>query len=274
MLKAIIDSIESVPENLRSFYRPGEGDALKDKFILDVEPVGSFALEDVGGLRNAYTAVKDERDTLKTSMEGFKGLSARTVRERLAELDRLQKFDPETEADKIAARKAQTAIDDMAVRHKTELEAAQGRSGRLLSEVERLLLSEQAKSAIAKHKGSPELLLPHVTARAKVVENDDGTFSVKVMDENGRPAMEFKDGRAFDASIEDLVVGLKKNPVFGRAFEAPASGSGARGGNANGGAPATNPFSKKTFNLTAQAKLYREDPATYARLKAIADAEG
>src|SRR4051794_27617528 len=50
-LKAIVETIDSVPEAVRGLYKEAEG-----KFILDVESVEGYALEDVSGLKSTLGA--------------------------------------------------------------------------------------------------------------------------------------------------------------------------------------------------------------------------
>ena len=66
-LKAIV---EEVPENMNDFYVEGEG-ANEGKFVLSVESVGGFGLEDVGGLKKTMEDWKGKANTSRASLEAF-----------------------------------------------------------------------------------------------------------------------------------------------------------------------------------------------------------
>ena len=80
------------------------------------------------------------------------------------------------------------------------------------------------EAAIAAAKGSSALLLPHVRASVKVIE-DNGDFKVQVVDTAGNPRV---NGKGEFLTIADLVSEMRQSDIFGRAFEATGTtGSGA-----------------------------------------------
>lgn len=274
-LKAVLDSIDSLPDNIKALYRTGT-EGLAGKFILDTEPVGGWALEDVAGLRNAFTTQRDELKAATSALDAFKGLgAASTIREKLGRLARLEKIDPESEADRLAAARARARIDELDAEHATELDRIKIKSDRMVAEITRLILENEVAGAISRHDGSSELLAPHVASRVKIIENEAGEFSVQVMDDQGRPAYRWRGSESIDATIDDLVIDLKSKPAFAGAFKASASGSGATGGRGTAGITdgGPNPFSKNTFNLTEQGRLKKEDPVKYEHLKQLAARE-
>ena len=66
-LKAIV---EEVPENMNDYYVAGEG-ANEGKFVLSVESVDGFGLEDVGGLKKTMNDWKDKANTSRTKLDSF-----------------------------------------------------------------------------------------------------------------------------------------------------------------------------------------------------------
>ena len=111
MLKAIVDKIDDLPETTKTLCGLiTEGDHA-GKFILNIEPVHGFSLENVEGLKGALGATKSELESSKAAVEGFKGLDAKEVRRIIKEHERLSKIDPETEAGKLAEVKLQAQID-------------------------------------------------------------------------------------------------------------------------------------------------------------------
>lgn len=269
-IKAIIDTLDDVSEDLRALYRGVTEGELKGRFVLDVEPASGYALEHIDGLKSAYTTVKAELETTKKALDGFKGLSAKDTRDKLRDYERLKAIDPASEADRLAQIKMQSTLDDLTKTHTTALGELEAKANRYRQSIDTLMVRDNAVSAIAKHKGVAELLLPVITPRVRVTETDTG-FAIQVLDENGNPEIAVRDGKPVPATIEDLVVKLKSHTVFGRAFEASGqTGSGARGSTTGGGAGVKNPFAAATFNLTEQMKLIKDNPSLASALQAAA----
>lgn len=76
-LKAIV---EEVPENMNDFYVAGEG-ANEGKFVLSVESVGGYGLEDVSGLKRSYDEVKAKALTRKEKLEAFGDYTPEQIKE-------------------------------------------------------------------------------------------------------------------------------------------------------------------------------------------------
>ena len=76
-LKAIVDA---VPEGLEDHYVAGT-EANDGKFILSVESVNGFGLEDVGGLKRTLDEVKGKASARKASLEAFGEHTPETIAE-------------------------------------------------------------------------------------------------------------------------------------------------------------------------------------------------
>lgn len=118
-----------------------------------------------------------------------------------------------------------------------------------------------------------ELLTPAVSALADIVHDPDLVMKTKLSPD--------KIEREADGTVV-VVDGYQRTPVSEWAKQTlPAwmqkqpkpQGSGAPSGGSGGGIPAgiTNPFSRDTFNLTEQARLFKTDRDLYDRLKAMAN---
>jgi len=273
-LKALLESIDTLSDAEKALYvQATEGD-YAGKFLLDVEGVEGFALENVAGLRNALTATKAELDAAKGAVDGYKGLpTPKQVSEKLKKLERLEKLDPEKEADRLAEIRLETQITDLQKKHDGEVSTRDGRINSLTSQVEKLLIDSEAATAIAKHKGDPELLLPFIRPRLKMVETD-GQFAVQVLSDKGEQEYAIRENKAVPATIEDLVAKFKANTKYGAFFAASGnSGGGAQQRNNQGaGSAKNNPWVKSSFNLTEQMRLERNDPTLAAALKQQAGA--
>ena len=116
-----------------------------------------------------------------------------------------------------------------------------------------------------------ELITPAVTALADLVHDPDMIIRTKLSSD--------KIEREPDGTVV-VVDGYQRTPVAEWAKTLPAwmqkqprpQGSGAPSGGAATAIPAgiTNPFSRETFNLTEQSRLYKTDRDMFERLKAMA----
>jgi hypothetical protein len=117
-----------------------------------------------------------------------------------------------------------------------------------------------------------ELVTPAVTALAEIVHDPDLVLKTKLSPD----AIQ----READGTVV-VVDGYQRTPVSEWAKTLPAwmqkqpkpQGSGAPTGGSNGAIPAgmSNPFSRDSFNLTEQSRLFRTDRDLYERMKAAAN---
>lgn len=231
-LKALVDSAAhaALPESVRALYRADAG-----RFILDVEPVGDFRLEDVGGLKTALSAERTKAEQLGAASKMFEGLDPAAAREALKKVGDMAKWTPEEKVrEQIEAQTRQ-----LSEKHGRELESANGKAKTYRGQVEKLMVENKALEALGKHAKSPQLLLPHVLGNVRVVEDEKGTLRAVVVDARGNPRITNKTGSTDEMSIEELVESMKADPVYAPAFNptpAAGTGSGPNGGGGSGGA--------------------------------------
>lgn len=148
------------------------------------------------------------------------------------------------------------------------------REASLAAEVGRLLVRDEARTAIASAGGDVELMLPVVAARLRAVEQD-GEWVVRVADgDRVRHVVRHGTGTVVDMTPADLVGELRRDPVYRRGFDgaAPAERPVAADQSAQGGAGGKNPFLKgASWNLTEQMKMKRENPSLAAAMQAQAE---
>ncbi|WP_156137627.1 hypothetical protein [Methyloceanibacter caenitepidi] len=236
-LKAVIEKLEDVSEGLREEYRPGTADEGKEgKFVLNVESVEGYALEDVNGLKTALGKERTQREKLERDVVKFKDLDPDKARAALEELEELKKIDPNKEADKIANSKFEAAKAQLLEKHNGEIASRDERIGHLAGTVQQLLVDQVATAALAEAKGAVDLLLPHVQRHTRVKETD-GKFVVEVVDGEGNARI--ADSKGTPMGIKDLISEMKASDTFGRAFDASGqSGSGMQG---SAGGPGAGP---------------------------------
>ncbi len=246
MLKAILDSLEGVEPHFQSLYTERNG-----KYELTgIEGVKTQA--DVDRLQTALTKERTDHKQLK---DRFSVLGDRKPEDVIAALDRI----PELEA------AAKGNLDETKIS-----ELVEGRIKSRLAPIERQAqtLQQQLSEANAslemlRTKDSLRIVTDAVRGAAsklKVVDSavEDVTLLAErlfTIDETG--AVITKDnvgvtpGISADVWLTDMQA--KRPHWWG-----PSQGGGA-GGNRGGGSGVTNPWSKDSWNLTEQGRIYKEN---------------
>ena len=189
------DEYAKVPDAHKGLYV-----AKGDVFDLDTEPVGTFALEDIGGLQRTVS-------TLRAQVDTFKGLDPAAARTALSRI-------PELEAE---LAKREQAIADLESRYTDHV------------------LKSAALSAISKHQGDAELLMPHVRSMLRAVKGEDGTLVVRVLNSDGTDRLSQITGSTHNPMDPEELVGSALRNKFPGAFPGTNSaGSGAMGSRVNG----------------------------------------
>lgn len=241
-LEFTVDSIDTIPEAQRSLYKQAG-----EKYVLDVS-----GYEDPVGLKSALTKEREAAKTATRQAAQWASLgktpeeiTALVEAQAQAERDKLTKGG---EWDKLKAQ--------MADQQKAELGKKDERIGALTKSLERRLVDADATAAIAAAKGVPALLLPHVRAQVKVIE-DGGEFRAQVVDAQGNPRV---NGKGEFLSIADLVAEMREDAIFGRAFEpSGTAGSGTQGGSGGNRQPAKGDLGgSKTDRVAALASRFPE----------------
>jgi polyhydroxyalkanoate synthesis regulator phasin len=261
-LKAVVEILDEVPEALREEYTEADG-----RYILDVEAVDGFALEDVKGLKNALSRQQADAKRFKDQLKAFGDMSpdeAKKAAERLAELEELTNSKGDVEArikDGIKNRE-----DQLVTKYKKELDEKDSRISHLTGKLEGALVDSRAAEAIREAKGSVELLLPHVKRYVRMNEVD-GQFVAQVVDDQDNPRISLKSNSTDPMSIQELVKEMSGKDTYAPAF----AGSGASGGGVAGTRGGGSPSGTGKFTLTSEQA---RDTATYRRAREAAAKEG
>lgn len=221
-----VDVIDKVPEQFRGFYAEGEGGyVLQDAFKSTAGAVDGLNKSLKAARRDADEAKRNRPDMTGFTaigqllgLEGDEASSAESLR------GAIEKVISESKDGKVNWDKMKR---DLEQGFNTKLTAKDGELAAMGNTLQKYLVTTAAVQAIAAHKGVPDLLLPHVAARTKVIKDGDD-YVVRVVDEAGDPRGNAAGGFM---TVEDLVKELKSSPTFGRAFESESpSGSGAKQG--------------------------------------------
>lgn len=220
-----VDSLEGIDESLKSFYVEKDG-----KFVLDVEGTDNLTREAVStATRRANKEAETERlkrKELEAKVSKWEALgkSDEEIAELIARTSESESKDAEKKGDVERIKQQMLDLHTKELKKRdTAIESANNLAAAMRQQLENHLIDANATAAIAANKGVPELLLPHVRKRVKVVE-EDGSFKVQVLEPNGEPAY---NGKGEPLSISEMVEGMRSSDIFGRAFESSgAMGSG------------------------------------------------
>lgn len=236
-VKAILDSLDGLPDALKGEYEQGEG----GKFYLKVDGFeDGCAHPAVGALVRAKKREADARAKAETAAkEAREKLEAKETEMEQRLEGALPKSDVEalrkSYSDKAAARETeltgQITVRDNALKSVLVDSVALGLATRLAME------------------GSAPVLLPHILPRLSVEIGSDGKAVTRVLDKEGKPSA---------ATLADLEKEIVGTAMFaGVLIGSKATGGGAKGGNGGGGAP------PKTDLTTAT----QQERAAYAKSK-------
>lgn len=257
-IKSIIEKLEDAPENIQSLYRAGTAEEnLEGKFVIDVEPVDGFGVENVSGLKNALSAERGETQKLKGQVKAFEGIDPDKAKEAIAKIEELGTLDPKKDVDRLVEEKVQAQLKQVNDRHATELEARDKKIASRDGLLRKTLVHDAALKAITAEKGDPELLMPHVLPSIQLeLEEDEATGTIrpktKVVGPDGNVRIGDSQGGAM--TIDQLVGELKTHDKFSRLFE--GSGHAGTGTEPNGQRRGTDRSGEKKVS-----ELSRKDKA-------------
>lgn len=198
-------------------------------FVLAVESVDGFALENITGLKGALSSERTTAAQLKAQIEAFKDIDptkAREAMQRLAELGDVTKLKGE---DKVNAMIAQVKAE-LEGKIQTQTKTFSEREGLLMRELNRFGLEAAARDALKQFgvTETAELLMPHVMRSLRLIEKG-GKFVAAVVDEHGNERITAKTGDTSPMGVVEYVESMRQNPVYKSAFPAQQkAGSGSQ----------------------------------------------
>jgi len=232
-LKVTKAEYDSLDEGIRGLYEEKDGG-----YQLAVD-----GIEDTSGLKSALEKERKARADFEKMAKQYQGLGM--TPEEITELVKAREeaergnLEKKGEWDKLKAQLLES--------HKKEITALEEAVQKMKATLESYLVDASATEAIAAAKGVPQLLLPHVKASVKVVE-EEGKYHVRVVDKDGSPRMNSK-GEYL--GIKDLVAEMRESEIFMRAFD----GDGTSGSNAPS-STATKKFSQGDWQkMTPQQRV-------------------
>lgn len=266
---------DALPAELQEHYSPSAEDATQH--VLQVDPSAGLELVDPANLKRALQTERGSVATLTKQLKTFEGIedpaAALAALAKIEELgDRIDKLDDPALKKELEDHKASLVAKfesdkkQLTDKHQLELDKLTGTNKTLHTQLTDNLVSSAAVAAIASEKGSVDLLLPVVKARMKMKETDDGRLKVVIVDSDGTERISPKSGSTDPMTVAELVVEMKTDTKFQRAFD----GSGSTGSGASGSGGGTTGTGSVISISAADAK----DPAKYRTAKALAEKQG
>jgi FtsZ-binding cell division protein ZapB len=221
-MKSFVTSLDQVPEQYRGLYKEVDGG-----FLLQVEPVNGYALENVNGLKNALQTKTIELQDAKNKIAEMGELDLDKLKKDSENWNKVKDLDPEEQA----AKKVRDAIRVRDEAHQKELNKYVDREKSLIDKLKSSGL-ESVKTAIAKAGGRPEWAMDYLRNAVKVELNDDLEPVTSFMSEDGlTPLVEYDaQGKEIPFSVDKFVEKMQNSDTYGGIFKTPATGG-------NGGQP-------------------------------------
>ena len=220
----VVESLDTVPEDFRGLYKEKDG-----KFVLESDHAGvTAAVKAVVGLNRALVAARAEAKAHKSKAIDLTPLAEfgetpeailTTFTTKLSEAGKGKGAeDVKHQVEKIKA--------DLAAGHAKELEKVNLRATALQRQLHGLLVTSAATSALVEAKAiDPDLARPFIERQVKVSE-ENGEFTVNVVDEAGDPRYSGTTGKPM--TIVELVAEMKGKEKYAPLFKSEAhSGGGA-----------------------------------------------
>ena len=223
-LSLVVDDLKTVDEKYQGAYREDGG-----KYYLNGIASGNVEIADTAALKNALNQERKRADGAAKSAKAFEKYADVDLDAAVDALGRIAEFDAgniDMEAE--VQRKLKAQADQLVAQHGEKLSASEAKSKKLMGKLRTLLVDNVAINAINEAKGNVKNLLPHVRGRVEVVETEEGDYGIRVLTEQGEPAV---DGEAKPIDINALVKGFEKEFPF--AFKGVGSTGGGGAGKEN-----------------------------------------
>ncbi len=219
------ENIQSVPEQFRGFYVEGQGDDA-GKYSIDANV--NALTEAIVGLNGSLANSRKEATEASAALKGWAALGEdptkvkesmdATATELQTAMAKNSSFDPEKLTKEVEGR------------FTGQIEELTESQVQLKGALKHSLVNSAAMESLAKHKGTPALIMPHIQNAVRMVTDEQGNYGVQVIDANGQERFSATSGKRM--TVDELVLEYKAHPELGMAFKSDLKGGN---GNNNGG---------------------------------------
>lgn len=225
-LKATLDKLDGLDDAAKALYKP-DG----EHFILDVEPTGGFALENVTALKTALQRERESAEAATKVSKAFDGLDPAKARDALEKVEKMRDWTPDDKVKDLLEARTKTLAEKLNA-EKAEIER---KLDTYRTQYEAVTIDAALKDAAAKAKFISPALAPKLFRDAvKLHETEQGLLPV-VLGSDGKPVQVVENnGTVRFQTIEEYVAGMAKteeyaplvaaNSATGTAGKQPAAG--------------------------------------------------
>jgi hypothetical protein len=219
--------------------------------------------QEAGGYRIKAKETNEELAKLKAQ---FEGIDPEAIKSLLDEKKKIEedKMKEKGEFDKVLAQHRTEWQKELDKLSKERDEAAKSAQAEADAHNKTILGYEIATNGTVAKCLNPRLLELTLSGEAKVETTESGKRVVRFYDEAGNMKLNAKTGAPL-TSLERIEQ-MKLDKSFAMLFEGGVAGAGSGGGTGSGGFSGKNPWKKDSFNLTAQGKIYNENPDLAKRM--------
>lgn len=268
-LEAQVDSLDSIPEALQDEYMEVDGGGYRLKVLEGF--VNKDDVEDVSGLKSALQKERENARKFGKQLSQLKDQYGDIDLDEYAALREAQATAEEEKAKK--AGEWDKLKDQMLAKHNEALAEKDKKIKGVLGVLERHLVDSQAVQALNELEGNATLLLPHVKNHVKVIEDDNGEYVARVLDDAGNPRV---NGEGKFLTVRELVGEMREQDTFAAAFKStmksgggtPPGGGEGDGTGGKGGTPDKDLKRSKMSRKEKVAYIREHGEAKYFELPA------
>ena len=268
-----VGSIEHIPEEYRPIYQIKEGEtgatlieALQKKIeadaaasnAIDAERKAKAATEEAARAWRAEAKELFDVDTIEALEDKWSEIQAAHTK-AIGDIQ-----DAKSDKEESLQKRLQNAIElrerelaEKLAKAEEEKRTALAEREAIYKSLEDYMRENAVVQALLAAKALGKVLLPHVIARTKMIKDSKGKYLLRVVDERGDERFD-ADGQPM--TVEGLVAEMRQSDDYSFAFDNDQATS--RWSTSSNAKPSkTNPWSKKSFNATEQAKILKANPA-------------
>ncbi len=236
-LLAVITSKEEydkLPDAIKSEYKEEGEIYILDVTQAEVEINGKkhvYGMEDVHGLKNALQSERSSTSELKKQLKTFEKI--KDPEAALAAIQKLEAMGDDPDIESRVKEQVESTKRQLEKKFGDELKVEQDKNAELDTEINRLLVDQQAMTTLSKYKlvdGGATLLMPHVKSKVVIVKNDEGKREARVLDDDGKThKVSLRKGETGFMGIDELIENMSKDKTYSVAFQGTeASGTAGK----------------------------------------------
>jgi len=217
-LKAFIKDLSAVDEEQQALYKKSD-----NGFVLDVDPVDGFDLQNVTALKNSLHNLRGEYDVAKTTLKSFGELDPKDVMDKLARYEKNKDLNPERLKKELMIEARELVGNE----YETKLANSNKTNASLKAAVKKSAMSE-INGMIAQTGANPKFFQGHINDVVDVEFTDDG-YDLVFKGPDGKPRFNIDDdAKTSPFTAKDLINELRNDDDYGQIF--PTDANSGKGG--------------------------------------------